>query len=72
LDKNSALEQFSIIERRKTNTKVITLANRKGHRHPANQSKHERASDTHHRKTYIVCKHVIIFIGFGFTFDWMK
>jgi len=31
----------SIIECRKTNTKVITLANRKGHRHPANQSKHE-------------------------------
>jgi len=66
------IRAVSIIECRKTNTKVITLANRKGDRHPANQSKHERASDTHHRKTYIVCKLVIIFIGFVFTFDWMK
>ena len=60
------LEQFSL-ECRKTKTKVITLANQKGHRaiHCPIQNLKQL-----HKAWENLCKQVTI--GFGFTCDWLR
>ena len=54
----------------KTKTKVITLANQKGRRHPVNQSKLKVITRSRHKARENV--HARATDGFGFTSDWLK
>ena len=67
--KCEVLERFSN-ECRKTKTKVITLANQKGQRHPINQSNLKVITRSRHKERENV--HARATIGFGFTSDWLK
>ena len=70
---NNVLEWFSI-ECRKTNAKVITLANHKGRRaihYPIKtQSNYTKRGKTYASKSRLVL--VLLAISFGFTSDWLR
>ena len=63
------IERFSF-EYRKTKTKVITLANHKGHRHTVNQLKLEVITCSWRKARENACERDTI--GFGFPSDWIK